>query len=244
VSADRVTVTAEGVKRGTYYREGKPFLHWQAQRLRLNQTTRDIVADGQVSANGPDGFSLRATRADWSHQKQELRCNVPVKATLRGAVFEAPSLVYDATTGQLHCPQNARAVTKDIDVQAGSVTYDTRSGLLRCARVERAVAKGITVEAGSVTYDTRSGSLRCARVERAVANGFTVSGQNVVFETKSGMLRGNELRVETSSATLRGGSAVVDTRARNVRLSGGIEIRVRPGAAQNLNLPQLPVGGP
>lgn len=211
LNASHLVLAAEDVRRGVYYRDGKPFLIWQAKHLNLNKLTRDVIADGTVSATGPDGFSFKASKAAWSHAKQELRCDVPVKATLHGATFESPGLVYEAQSGVLRCPQQAHAVTKELVVDAGSVSYDTRSGLIRCLRVSRAVTHGFTISAADVSYDTRSGVLRCGR----------------------------DVSIEATGATLRGGSAVVDTRARQVSIAGGLEVRVRPDPALLKTLPNL-----
>ena len=211
LSASHLVMAAEDVRRCVYYRDGKPFLIWKAKRLSLNKLTRDVVADGEVSATGPDGFSFQADKALWTHATQELRCDVPVKATLHGATFQSPSVVYQAQKGVLRCPQQAHAVTKELTVDAGSVSYDTHSGLIRCERVSRAVTHGFVISAADVSYDTRSGILRCGR----------------------------DVNIEGTGSTLRGGSAVVNTRARQLSISGGLEVRVRPDPALLKTLPNL-----
>ncbi len=239
LSASRLVLVAEDVRRGVYYRDGKPFLIWQAKRLNLNNITRDVTADGEVSATGPDGFSIRAAKATWSHEKQEVRCDAPVKATLRGATFTAPGLIYQAQTGRLLCSEQSHTETKGLAVDAARVSYDTRTGILRSEQAH-GVTQELTIDAGSVVYDTRSGLIRCAQVSRAVTHGFTISAADVSYDMRSGVLRcGRDVNIETSGATLRGGSAVVDTRARKVSITNGLEVRVQPDPALLKSLPNL-----
>ncbi|HVF11322.1 MAG TPA: LPS export ABC transporter periplasmic protein LptC [Abditibacteriaceae bacterium] len=105
VSANRAYVTATNVRRGVFYRDGRPYLHLRARSVRLNQQTRDLVASGTVEASGPDGFSVRTERAAWQHRLRRLQCPVAVRATLRGLTFQTSGLAYDATRGQLSCPR-------------------------------------------------------------------------------------------------------------------------------------------
>jgi LPS export ABC transporter protein LptC len=209
---ERGVALAEGVERAVYYRNGQPFMTIKAQRVKLKQLTRDIEADGHVSASGANGFSATTTRALWSHQKQELHCTAPVRAKLRGHQFAAPELRYDAKNGVLRCPKPSRATLGQVQVQAATLSFDTKSETLRCPQSVKAQTPRFTIVSNGVIFENKSGILRCP--------------QAVI--------------VQSSGATLRGGSAIVDTKKRRVKLSRGVEIVASPGAAPNLEqLPEL-----
>ena len=105
ISADHQFCTATDVRNATLYRNGQPYLKLAAQQVRLNEITKDMEAMGTVRASGPDGFSVRTERANWTQVTQRLDCPGPVHATLQHVSFDTNTVFYDAKLRQLHCPQ-------------------------------------------------------------------------------------------------------------------------------------------
>ena len=155
VSADHSSVMAEEARDGVYFRDGKPYLRWRAQQLKLTLATRDAQADGNVEARGQRGFSLRCAQAKWSNIRKELSSEVPVRVTLDGAIFDAPQMVYATQSDLLRCQRGASAKANGLAVKAGSVEFALHDGTLRCAGGVFVEATGATLRGGSATVDTR-----------------------------------------------------------------------------------------
>jgi len=126
VSANRAYVTAFNVRRGVYFRNGQPYLHLQARLVRLNQTTRDLIATGTVRASGPEGFSVHTERASWKHRTRVLRCPLVVRATLRGLTFHTNDLSYDARVGRLNCPRAVQVNSQHAQLRGAGAVADVK----------------------------------------------------------------------------------------------------------------------
>lgn len=127
LSPDRQFYTATDVNRATYFRAGHPYLKLSARQVRLNQITRDLNAKGNVSAVGPDGFSVHAERADWQHEAERLNCPVAVHATLRGVTFDTSTLFYDVKRSQLHCPQQVEVHSTGATMRGSNIVADAKT---------------------------------------------------------------------------------------------------------------------
>ena len=126
LSADKTYATATNVRRGVFYRDGKPYLHLRATSVRLNQQTRDLVASGAVHVSGADEFSVRTERAVWNHRLRRLQCPVAVRATLRGLTFQTSELSYDAKRGQITCPRPVQIDSKHARLRGSGAVADVR----------------------------------------------------------------------------------------------------------------------
>jgi len=130
-SADRIVserdyVTATNVRRAVYYRDEKPYLRLAARNVRLNQQTRDLVANGTVQASGPHGFTVRTERAVWKHRARLLQCPLAVRATLRGLTFHTTELSYDTKLGQLSCPRVVQVDSKHAQLRGDGAVVDVK----------------------------------------------------------------------------------------------------------------------
>ena len=114
VAADGATTTATRIGRGLLYRDGKPFLHLAAPRLRFFNTTNDLEASGGVSATGPDGFSFQTMRAKWKNREKIVECPQQVQSQLRGLHFGTPQLFYDWNKGVLNCAKPVEVIGKGV----------------------------------------------------------------------------------------------------------------------------------
>jgi hypothetical protein len=169
VSARRITVSPDHrfadawqVSKGVLFRDGQPFLQLQAEKVRINQLTRDLMATGLVKAHGPDGFSLRTQRADWTHEKKLLDCPQPVQATLRGVRVATSRAAYDATRRRLNCPQPVRAVWHGTTFTARNATYDAPTNELHCSGAVRLLSKGASLRGGDVRVNTKRQTVQMA----------------------------------------------------------------------------------
>jgi LPS export ABC transporter protein LptC len=130
VSADHRFATATDVDRGVLFRNNKPFVRVQAQRIRVNQESKDWQAEGVLRAQGPDGLTIESKRALWKYQTGQLFCPQPVQATFRGARLTTHGVVYDAAKSQLRCPQ-------PVEVRAARATLRTNAGTQVVADIKR-----------------------------------------------------------------------------------------------------------
>ncbi len=162
VSAQRITISPDHhyvdawkVDKGVMFRDGKPFLQIAADKVRINQQSRDMVATGLVKAHGPDGFSLRTKQANWRHFKKILLCPKPVDATLRGVKLRTSTASYDTQKKLLTCPKPVRAVSKDnTTFTARSASYDATNHDLRCVGTVVLKSANATLRGGDVHVDT------------------------------------------------------------------------------------------
>jgi len=167
VSAQRITISPDHhyvdawkVDKGVMFRDGKPFLQIAADKVRINQQSRDMVATGLVKAHGADGFSLRTKQANWRHFKKILLCPKPVDATLRGVKLTTSTASYDTQKKLLTCPQPVRAVSKDTTFTARSATYDAPNHDLRCVGTVVLKSKNATLRGGDVHVDTNGKTIQ------------------------------------------------------------------------------------
>ena len=144
LSADKIHATATNVRRGIFYRDGKPYLHLRATSVSLNQQTRDLVAHGAVHVSGADDFSVRTERAVWNHRLRRLQCPVAVRATLRGLTFQTSELSYDAQRGRLSCPRPVQVDSKHAQLRGSGVVADVQH-----QRVESGTGGEIVIRPGA-----------------------------------------------------------------------------------------------
>ncbi|HEX8463358.1 MAG TPA: hypothetical protein VF627_01960 [Abditibacterium sp.] len=132
ISARRTTLEADGrvatgVERGTFFRDGKPFIRFSAPRVRLTTATNDLEAMGGVSATGPAGFSFHTSRASWRQGEQIVDCPQPATAWLRGLWFQTPRLAYFWQSGNLSCPDAVEMRGQGIVMRGQNLVASTKT---------------------------------------------------------------------------------------------------------------------
>ena len=113
VSKDRQITNLSGIKRGVYYREGKPELSVTARRVRLNSQTKNMVVEGEVMVSDQRGMVLRTAKVQWIDAEQKLVCPESVEVQLGSTQFKTKKLYYLAQERKLVCPAGVELTTGD-----------------------------------------------------------------------------------------------------------------------------------
>ncbi len=92
-SLDGSTAEIDGLRDGTFYRDGKPFVRVRAKHVTVNTVTNDITIDGPLSITTLDTpkREFSTTAATWNNFAQRLL--LPHQSTMRsggGARKKAP----------------------------------------------------------------------------------------------------------------------------------------------------------
>ncbi len=114
-NADQTILDISGVRNGTIYKGGKPYLHLRATHMTVNTTTRDFSATGPLHAETVGSTPSRAfdtTSATWNDAAQTL--------TLANRV-----VIHSGADG----PLTVGSLT--FDVKTGDVTLDAIDGPVR-----------------------------------------------------------------------------------------------------------------
>ena len=107
-SADQTFITADGVRHGLIFRNGKPYLRVRATHVTVNMATHDFVASGPVhieSASHKNFHAFDTTSAVWTEASQRLDLAEPVVITSPGTSLHVQQLSLDVRTGALHIDQ-------------------------------------------------------------------------------------------------------------------------------------------
>lgn len=136
ISSDKRFAIATGLGQGTLFRNDRPFLQLSASRVQVDYTTRDIVADGQVAARGPD-FDIQTRRVRWNQKRGRLAWPAGATVVGRGLTFYTPDAFYDTRAQTLHCPQKVEVASERAWLSGPNAVAD-----IKAQRVE---IKGETV---------------------------------------------------------------------------------------------------
>ena len=107
-SADQTFITADGVRDGVVFKNGKPYLKVRAQHVTINMVTRDFVASGPVHVESVSHHNFHAfdtTSAVWTDAAQRLDLSEPVVITSPGTSLHVQRLSLDVRSGALHIDQ-------------------------------------------------------------------------------------------------------------------------------------------
>ena len=102
-SLDGTTASIQGLRDGTFYRNGKPFVRIRAKHVVVNTITNDITIDGPVSITTLDSpkrtFSTNA--ATWNNFAQRLL--LPHESTMRSgdALLRIATVAIDFRSGSV-----------------------------------------------------------------------------------------------------------------------------------------------
>lgn len=104
-NGDQTALELDGVRNGTIYRKGKPYLHVRAAHLSVNTVSRDFTASGSIHAETVatnPSRSFDTTSAIWNDGAQRL--SMPQHVTIRSGAahpLEVGSLTLAIKTGDV-----------------------------------------------------------------------------------------------------------------------------------------------
>jgi hypothetical protein len=104
-SADQTFVSADGVRDGIIYKNGKPYLRVRAAHVNVNMVTHDFNAAGPVhveSVSRKNFHAFDTTSAVWTEAAQRLDLSQPIVVTSPGTTLHVQKLSLDVRTGRLH----------------------------------------------------------------------------------------------------------------------------------------------
>ena len=104
-NADQTALELDGVRDGTIFRAGKPYLHVRAAHLSVNTISRDFTASGPIHAETVSAKPKRSfdtTSAIWNDAAQQLTLSQHVTIhTGADRPLEVGSLTLNVKTGQV-----------------------------------------------------------------------------------------------------------------------------------------------
>ena len=104
-NADQTALELDGVRNGTIFRGGKPYLHVRAAHLSVNTVSRDFTASGPIHAETVASTPQRSfdtTSAEWNDAAQRLTMAQHVTIHSGAAhPLEVGSLTFSVKTGDL-----------------------------------------------------------------------------------------------------------------------------------------------
>lgn len=105
LSPDDITGTIDGVRNGTVYRKGKPYLSISAHRISINTQSLDFTATGKVHIemlNDPLDRAFDTDLVTWTNYAKLLRMDHPSYLHVGGQTLRIDSIVVDFDKNEVH----------------------------------------------------------------------------------------------------------------------------------------------
>ena len=109
-------VRIETIRNGVLYRDGRPFVTFDADLGRWNRTTNNLILSGNVSLVYDDRVSMRTERLEWRAADELVVAPGPVYMVIDGDVVEAASMEADLAEERVRLSGNVRILRKSGDV--------------------------------------------------------------------------------------------------------------------------------
>lgn len=109
-------VRIETIRNGVLYRDGRPFVTFDADLGRWNRTTNNLILSGNVSLVYDDRVSMRTERLEWRAADELVVAPGPVYMVIDGDVVEAASMEADLEEERVRLSGNVRILRKSGDV--------------------------------------------------------------------------------------------------------------------------------
>lgn len=109
-------VRIETIHNGVLYRDGRPFVTFDADLGRWNRTTNNLILSGNVSLVYDDRVSMRTERLEWRAADELVVAPGPVYMVIDGDVVEAASMEADLAEERVRLSGNVRILRKSGDV--------------------------------------------------------------------------------------------------------------------------------
>jgi hypothetical protein len=104
-NADQTFLELDGVRNGTIYRAGKPYLHVSARHMAVNTISRDFTASGPIhveTIGAKPRRSFDTTSAAWSDSVQRLTLDKHIVVhNGTDAPLDVGSMTFEVRTGQI-----------------------------------------------------------------------------------------------------------------------------------------------
>lgn len=98
------SVTLEGVKQATYFRNNEPVATLRADRAYRNQQTQNIVIQGHIRVASPLGLLLECEELRWIQGEQKMVCLHLKRVKYGTATLDTRRLYFYVEKNQIECP--------------------------------------------------------------------------------------------------------------------------------------------
>ncbi|HHT74296.1 MAG TPA: LPS export ABC transporter periplasmic protein LptC [Firmicutes bacterium] len=112
------------------FQDDAPYFTVDADRGRWHRPTNDLELMGDVSAVGPDDFSLATTRLIWQARTEVLQAPEPLVVHYQGAVIHADSMVAETKEELVTLTGNVRIVQDGLAWHMEELVYELDKELM------------------------------------------------------------------------------------------------------------------
>lgn len=127
VPTDGSTAWVTGLKRGIYFREGKPYLTVTAGQLQYNPTTENILVSGDIHLRSEDGLSLSTSQMRWDKEARRIVCPGAVRMQVKETTITTQKVFLYPDEKKLVCPQAVNVTSPNAQLRSDKLAANLQT---------------------------------------------------------------------------------------------------------------------
>ncbi len=127
VPTDGSTIWVTGLKRGVYFRDGKPYLTVTAGQLQYNPTSENIVVSGDINLRSEDGLSLSTSQMRWHKDLRRIICPGAVRMKVKDTSITTQKVFLYPDEKKLVCPQAVNVTSPNAQLRSDKLAANLQT---------------------------------------------------------------------------------------------------------------------